>query len=318
MALPDFVRIDGLADGTEAEAADVVIERGEAPLEIEGAVRLEPGMQATGSAFLLTAPAGRFAVWDGRRIVVDAGPGASPRDIWLYLSGTVMGALALQRGRLPLHIAALDIGGVAVAVTGPSGAGKSTLAALMQKRGAFILADDMCVVDVGEDGRALARPAPRRIKLWADSLRLLGIDEVGLPRIADTIDKFSLPIQPVAPAREGLALRGLYILNPGGSPAVEIQPLRGPRAVAAVVGAVYRWPLAVAMGRGAEVFEQCARLARRCRIFEVAFTHRPGAETGLAEAIEAHALASPTVGQEAEAVYAFQRPPNSRRVIRDR
>jgi hypothetical protein len=64
--------------------------------------------------------------------------------------------------------------------------------------------------------------------------------------------------------------------------------LRGPEAVSAIVEQIYRWPIAVAMGRGPACFAQSVTLARRCEVFEVSFTHGAASPLALVDALEAH------------------------------
>src|SRR5580658_2928398 len=136
VALPELPAIadDGIPP-------DVTLELGRVPRRLEGAVDVDPAMQATAGRFQLDVPAGRFLVSEGRRILVDPGPGASEADLRPYLLGTVIGALCHQRGLLPLHAAAVLCADGAVAFAGPSGAGKSTLAAQLHALGRTVLAD---------------------------------------------------------------------------------------------------------------------------------------------------------------------------------
>ena len=98
---------------------------------------------------------------DGNQIVIDAAPDATDRNVRLFLLGSALGALLHQRGLLPLHANAIDLGGGAVAFSGHSGAGKSTIAAWFHDRGHRILADDVCVVGFDQSGRALVHAVPR-------------------------------------------------------------------------------------------------------------------------------------------------------------
>src|SRR5258708_39789946 len=90
-----------------------------------------------------------------------------------------MGAIFHQRGLLPLHANAIEVGGQAVAFVGPSGAGKSTLAAYFRDRGYRVLCDDVWVVSFGSDGEPLAWPGVPRVKLWGDALAAF------CPRVGD-------------------------------------------------------------------------------------------------------------------------------------
>ncbi len=282
MALPELTPDD--ADG---RPPDVIIAWGGIPARLPQARDVAPSMQVAGDDFLLDAPAGRYRVRGGAAITIDPRPGASDRDIRLYLLGTVMGALCHQRAVLPLHATAIDTAAGAVAFAGPSGAGKSTLAAQFQQRGGLVLADDLCAVQADSESPPTVLPGLARIKLWRDSLTQIGQPADLLGRIGEDIDKFNLPTAG-ARAPGPRVLDRLYILRPDASGEVVVRRLGGPEAVSALVANIYRWPLAAAMGRGALRFGQAVALAGRRPVFELAYTHDAATPFKLLDAVERH------------------------------
>ena len=60
--------------------------------------------------------------------------------------------LLRQRGRFPLHAAALAMEGRGLLLAGPSGAGKTTLALALRRAGFQFLGDDTCLMVPGPDG----------------------------------------------------------------------------------------------------------------------------------------------------------------------
>lgn len=137
----------------------------------------------------------------------------------LFLLGSAFGALLHQRGLLPLHANAVEIDGRAFAFMGPSGAGKSTLAAWFHRQGDSVIADDVCVVGFGGDGRSFAAPGLPRLRLWAEALELMGGDSANYDRSYvgnDALtEKFDVPMGEVATARSNIELGALYLLNRG-------------------------------------------------------------------------------------------------------
>jgi hypothetical protein len=259
----------------DGRAADVVLERGPVPERLDGAVEVAPSMLVSPARFQLALPAARFSVREGKRIVVDARAGSSDDELRPYLLGTVMGALCLQRGLLPLHAAAVLSRGGAAALAGPSGVGKSTLAAQFQSRGCAVLADDLLAVEIPGDGDPLARQGLARLRL----------------RTAGDESKISLPIS--RPENDQpWPLRRVYILRADGSATPELRRLRGPEAVSGLLGQVYRWPIAVAMDGGQMAFAHCLALARRSEIFTLSFAHDASTPATIAEALEAHIASS--------------------------
>ena len=251
---------------------DVTLEWGRVTARLEGAVDVDSAVQVTARDFHLAVPAGRFLVSDGRSILVDARPGTSEAELRPYLLGTVMSALCHQRGLLPLHAAAVLFGESAVAFAGPSGVGKSTLAAWFQDLGHAVLADDLLALEIDPEGIPRALPGVPRIRLWGEAAVGGG--------------KISLPISTAATGAP--AIRRLYRLRAEGGDPPSICRSRGPERVSAILDGVYRWPIAVAMGRGPACFAQGLAVASRCEVFEVSFTHAAGSPETLALALETH------------------------------
>jgi hypothetical protein len=104
--------------------------------------------------------------------------------------------LCHQRGITPLHASAIDVADGCVAFVGGSGAGKSTLAAALAARGHQVVADDVCFLRLGERGEVQAWPGVVRMRLWQDSMAVLGLGGPGIERIWRGFDKYFVPIGP--------------------------------------------------------------------------------------------------------------------------
>ena len=113
----------------------------------------------------------RYEATDGREVVIEPLPGASPHNVADGIMSRVLTIVAYQRGVLPLHASAVELDGRVIAVSGLSGAGKSTFAALLVARGGRVVADDMLVL--GGEG-ALAWPGAAGLKLSSLSLGRIG------------------------------------------------------------------------------------------------------------------------------------------------
>jgi hypothetical protein len=216
---------------------------------------------------LIDTETARFLVRDGTEILVHAKPGGSKRDTRGYLLGSAMGAIIHQRGLLPLHANAIDVGGAAVAFAGDMGAGKSTLADFFRRRGRAVLSDDVCVVTFGPDGSALAWPGIPRIKLWDDALAAAGDSADGLERVFDEQAKYSLRL-PSAPPAEPIPLTRLYLLeraDAGASPS--IRAVAGAEAFDQVRSNIYRSEYAAALGKAEDQFANLIALLRRVKVF---------------------------------------------------
>ncbi|HEX8571414.1 MAG TPA: hypothetical protein VF759_01540 [Allosphingosinicella sp.] len=261
------IDLAGLAPPCDSPAPDVEIRFGPVP-----AGDSAPGYSAIPEGTLLSvAKVGRYLISDGRRIVIDPAPGASERNLRLFLLGSAIGALLHQRGLLPLHANAIDLGGRAVAFSGHSGAGKSTIAAWFHDRGYPILADDVCVIGFDEAGRALAYPGIPRLRLWREALEASGRDAGAYDRSFDDIDKYDVPTRTDSSLRP-LPLAAIYLLRKAeeagaGAGDAAIDRLTGVDGVETLMSNTYRGAYLKTIGRTGEHLAACLRVARAVPVF---------------------------------------------------
>jgi len=152
----------------------------------------------------------RFCVLNGNKIIVSPLTGYDDDRVSLFLLGTCMGALLMQRKILPLHGSALAINGKAYGFIGLSGAGKSTLASALLKSEYQLLSDDVIAVSLSHDNTPFITPSYPQQKLWQESLKELGIGDTYRP-IFNRETKFAVPV-PSKFFAEPLPLAGLFEL----------------------------------------------------------------------------------------------------------
>lgn len=168
--------------------ADVVVRETE-PLVTLPTYRLT----AQGTSLTFDQPeVGRYAIHDGREIVLTPCVAAAADALRLCLIGSAWGALGYQRGWLPLHASVVQIGDGAVAFCAPSGHGKSSLAAWLLLQGYRLLSDDLCRLDVSTEQPPRVWSAAPRLKLWQDALQALAWQDQPLCRDQWRVDKFLL------------------------------------------------------------------------------------------------------------------------------
>ena len=253
--LPELIEAGG-----EGEP-DVVI-------ECEPVAELANGDDPT---LVLSIPdVGSYRVENGRRIVIDALSGVPEANVRLFLLGSVFGALMHQRGLLPLHANAIAIDGKAVAFMGASGEGKSMLAAWFHDRGYPVVADDVCVVRLDEDGRAIAAPGVQRLRLWKEALQAMGRDSSVYARSfagRDEIEKYDLPFEPDQRVADPYELAAIYVL--GTADSFSIKLLSGLEATEAVFSHTYRGHYVSDAGVQKQHWQSAVELVRRTPVFRV-------------------------------------------------
>ncbi|HEX8448636.1 MAG TPA: hypothetical protein VF652_03495 [Allosphingosinicella sp.] len=280
------IGLAGLAPAADGGEADVEVGFGTVPPG-----DYPQGYSATADGTLLAvAKVGRYFIRAGREIVVEPAEGASERNLRLFLLGSAIGALLHQRGLLPLHANAIDIGSRAVAFSGHSGAGKSTIAAWFHDRGYPILADDVCVIGFDDSGRAFAYPGIPRLRLWREALEASGRDAGAYDRSFDGMDKYDVPTAN-ASRLEPIPLAAIYLLrkaDEGGDAAIE--RLTGIEAVETLISNTYRGGYLRTIGRTADHLAACLRVVRAVPVFRA--TRLWGFEQFDAQALRLHDHAS--------------------------
>lgn len=212
--------------------------------------------------FLFFGATDFFVDGAGERVWARWRGATSIEDAALYLLGPVLGFVLRLRGIVPLHASAAVVEGRAVAFAGPAGSGKSTLAMAFARRGYPILTDDTAAL--ASDGDALlVQPDHPLVRLWPETLELLGAGGQDLPRLITGWEKRYLDLEShgyrFEPRPRPLA--AVYLLD--GEPAAgrrpEVVPLSGHSAFLALVANTYANQVLDARMRARE-FDLLARL----------------------------------------------------------
>lgn len=255
LSIHSDVEVPELFSGADALPPNVHIRRvASLPAPERLLTRLARIAEAAPGEFRLTIPeAGAISVRGGTAI--DVVEGEDRATLHAHLIGSAFGALLHQRGLVPLHASAIDLGGRAVAFAGESGAGKSTLALRFRALGHPVLSDDICALAPAA-GAMLVQPGIARLKLWRSALDAAGLDAGGLDPAPGLPDKFQLP---GAAAPRAVPLGALVLLD--WSAELAIERLRGAAALAGMAANVFRDLLVQPLGLAARQFEQIAAIA---------------------------------------------------------
>lgn len=254
IALPE------LAPAASRRPADITIRQGPVPESTGG----DPTDVATfvrgsqGELWLDFPGTLTMLITGGHTIAYRPYPGVHEDEVRLFLLGSGLAAIMMQRGFLVLHANAVVPQGsdTAIACIGDSGAGKSTMAVAMMLRGHRCLADDVCPIGEG----ATILPGLARAKLWDDSARRLGIDTAPLSRVRPQDAKWNLPLgghDRAAPARIGL----LVCLKPSERGDEALEEITGADRFTVLRNNVFRPEYYAAMGIETRLLGRIAELA---------------------------------------------------------
>ncbi len=231
-----------------------------------------------GSALVRIPGTAVFEMREGRELAVSVAPNADLDKVRLYVLGTCMGIVLMQRKVLPLHGSAIAVDGKAYAIVGMSGAGKSTLAAHLVMSGYRLASDDLIAVRFGEDGRPYAMPAYPQQKIWQESLELLGMSKTGLRPLADRETKFSVPVRERF-CSDPLPLAGIFELVKSDKIAA-VEPIAGLERFQTLLKHTFRGSLLKRLGLMEWHFQTSAAFAGRLPMHRL---YRPAADDSVRE-----------------------------------
>jgi hypothetical protein len=249
---------------------DVVIAEGDFPDEIPDPLGSSAVHQVSARALLLRiAGVGRYLVREGREILIDPDPAATPHDVRVFLLGTCLGALLHQRGFLVLHASGIAKEQGCVLFAGASGAGKSTLLAELLRRGYKMVVDDVCAVRFDDAGHPVVVPSYPRTRLWADAAERFAIDTTDLPRTRPTWNKFERQVTDQFSDREATLTHVFHLTGAHDGPEFSVERLGPIDAFSTLLANTYRDVLLDGLNRRASHFQLASRAASAIEVIRV-------------------------------------------------
>lgn len=210
-----------------------------------------------------------YRIAGGSRIEVAPWPGADEAKIRLYLLGSCMGALLMQRRILPLHGSAVVIDGKVYAIVGQSGAGKSTLAAAFASAGYPLMTDDVIAVSVSHTEEASkVYPSYPQQKLWEESIERLGLASGEYTSIYQRVNKYAVPVGSRFHA-EPLPIAGIIELEKTSEPEPVIRSCSSLEGLHLLNVHTYRNLLIPMLGLEEWHFQSIARLASQIPVHQL-------------------------------------------------
>lgn len=206
----------------------------------------------------------RYQIKNGNEILIDPLPGASEKEVRLFLLGSAFGILLHQRGVLPVHASAVKVNGACVIFVGDSGAGKSTLAAFLNSAGYEVISDDVCALTINKHGKPVIWPGVPRIKLWSDALDELQYNSFSLVQDSSQENKFHLPVN--FNSSTPIELASIYELNENKR--CEIRKLGGGKKMQVLAKNIYRNEYITSDFLKKRIFQQCATTVNNIDVFK--------------------------------------------------
>lgn len=209
-----------------------------------------------------------FCIENGDKITIAPFEESSEDQIRLYLLGTCMSTILMQRKILPLHGSAIEIDGKAYAILGDCGAGKSTLAKAFLNRGYKLLTDDVIAVTFSNRQEPLVIPSYPQQKLWMESLNHFQLESDQLKPLIDRETKFAVPAVSQF-INEKLPLAGMYELFITENEGISITPITNMNRFHTLYNQTFRNFFLEELGLMEWHFETSAKLVSRVPIYKI-------------------------------------------------
>jgi hypothetical protein len=235
--LPECTRI---SEGGMPADVEIIIGNIPEDWEHEGSESDYLAVKVKSNQLLLTIHhVATYVIQEGKRILVSPVHGSDEAEVRVYLLGSCMGALLMQRKILPLHGSAVVIDGMAYAIVGESGAGKSTLAAALLNQGYPLLSDDVIALSLSPDGMPVVTPSYPQQKLWQESIDLLGLEEGNYRPLYHEITKYAVPVHNHY-RNEPVPLAGVFEIVKSECKELEVRHLEGIERLPVFIDHTYR------------------------------------------------------------------------------
>jgi len=209
-----------------------------------------------------------FLIEEGRRITISPLNEYKEDEIRLYVLGSCMGAILMQRGILPLHGSAVAINGKAYAIIGDSGAGKSTLASAFLHKGYQLLTDDVIGVTFKKGNIPMVIPSYPQQKLWQKSLDEFGIDNRDFKPIYQRETKFAIPIRSQF-SPTPLPLAGIFELVLTEKKEIELKQIDGLARLQTLLIHTYRNSLIQNLGLSNWHFTNSTKIINKIKMYQL-------------------------------------------------
>lgn len=209
-----------------------------------------------------------YRVYDGNKIEVDVYEDADPYMVNMYILGTVLGLVLLQKNMVAIHGGAVLINNKGCVFTGDKGAGKSTLTTALRKKGYGFIADDVASINLDEEAKI--HPGFGYQKLCEDTMEKLGYNPIDfVPFDAGEHTKYIVPALDKFIDYE-VNFKALFEITVDDIDDVKIEELSGSKKLDNIIKNIFNVAvLGNAGGIPPIIFKKCIDLARYIKCYKI-------------------------------------------------
>ena len=210
-----------------------------------------------------------FHIYNGDTVTIEPMGDKNNKMIKLYIMGSVMGMILLQRNMVAIHGGGIVIDGKGCIFTGQKGAGKSTITTALRNKGYKFIADDVCSINIGETNTIHHGFGYQ--KLCEDAMEKLGynLDEFEPFRGDLNVNKYIVPAFDEF-TKEEVPLEVVFELAVGDVYEVKVEEILGANKMNKLIENVFRIEmLAYAGGMEPKYFKQCLDIAKSTKMYRI-------------------------------------------------
>lgn len=234
----------------------------------------EKSVSISGDYTIFSNKTAYLVIENGKCIRYEPKENANMQYLRTYILGFGFAFLMLQRNQLAIHCSSVSFHQGAFLLAGESGCGKSTLTRALLKEGFKLLADDMEVVRLTDQG-VLAYPAFPYQKMCRNEMEKLGYVEDAI-YIDEMKDKFMVPCFSDYDYEERNVV-AFIILTVSDSEKVELREVLGLEKLYAIYGNLFVRNFLKREATNPHIIEACLKVASSIKVYQQ--NRPPGIDT---------------------------------------
>ena len=250
---------------------DLTITEGSVPDNLSSSVEYRGNFQYAGDEFLFKSKnSGKFLLRNSEEIIFERYKDSTYEDIRVLLLSVVIGIFLHKKEKFPLHASAVEVNGKAILFAGQCGIGKSTFAAGLIARGTELISDDITVIEE-HSNRYFAVPSFPQVKLWPDSMGVLGFDPEKFSKLRPKVNKRQMLMDKIT--EEQIEIDTIYFLARNNIQQNKIVTLTVPQKISLLENNTFRIGHLKQIGNTKKHFDTCCELVKNVKIKKIDRPH---------------------------------------------
>lgn len=204
----------------------------------------------------------------GKKIIYEKKKNAKLQNLNAYLLGWGIAMICYQRDENAIHCSCIEKDNKAIMISGTSGIGKSSVTEALLKKGYSLVADDMTVVKIEEDGKAYATPSFPYQKLCRELAMQSDCSEEERIYIDENKDKFLIPYKAKF-TEKPVPIQALILLGYSKDDKIQTGTVEGVQKLSACLEALFLKGLLKEKLYTPKVVASCLELASKIPIYYI-------------------------------------------------